>query len=635
MSVVLKLAFAGDHRRGLEAYAALSQPTAADDRWAGVCHLGLRDPFEAKRLLGRAVARGECAARIELAAVQRVEGDIGLARETLAGFDLERATLFDRVLALREAAGQAQFVGDVLTARALLERAWTDGQGVSAGETFLAPVAQALAGVLGSLGHDTRAAKLLAFAARHANPARRVYVHGALGLRLTFSGDLDGAQEALAAAWRDIDLVPAARAVLTYYKGLLARAHGKADEAERLLTDAAALARSTGESETEAYALLAHCAVDTARGRFDMARAHLARARVLAQGPLLDLLVRLRAAALIDTPAKDATAELEAVAERFAARFLVREQGWALLHAADAHLAHAREDAATLTLGRAVDSMQALGGTGGLVVELRGLPRVVEWLRARPTDAYERRLLNGLEGILPACNVRLETLGAARLLVDGRPARLDLARTVEVLAWFMDHPDARLADAQLALFPDVEHRRSKSYLHQAREEVERAAPGVRIPYDRVRRTYRVVTDGVQLTWDARELEQILNDIGDNDVTRVLDAYHGSLLPDADGVWVRSERETLKSLVLRVGLLTMNEWYTAGEFEKVLTLASRLVDVDPFDETVNEFLVRATLELQGELAARRAYRRVRDLFEDELGELPPNLLTLGGTLYRLN
>lgn len=625
-SEVLLRALAGDHEAGFALHATLSDPTPADDRWAGVCFLGLGRTLDAKRLLARAVARGEVAARVELAAVHRREGNVALARDALATLDLNALDAFDRVLALRELAGEAQFDGNLVLARERLERAWVEGQGVWAGERFLAPVAQVLGSVLTDLGHAERAAQLLTYAAQHANPARLAFVQAARGLALTFTGRHAEADAALTEASTYAKDLPLAQPVLAYYRGVLERARGQLDAAATTLAEADSLARAAGEEETETYVRLAWCAVATNRGQFDEARGHLARAAALAAGLLPQALVALRRAALMTTSGTgDAAETLEAVADTLGEARVLREQGWAFVYAAEAHLAAGRRERGIALLERAIDVIHALGSPHGLTVELRFLPRVTALVASLDQDTYAGALRTALDSARQIRQpVQLQTLGGARILVGGRVARLDLTRTVEILAWLLAHPGARLGDVQLALFPDAPHRRSKSYFHQVRDELERVAPGLRVPFDRDTRTYRVVLNEVKFSWDAADIRRMLDGSVENAVMVALDGYQGAFLPDAESDWARSERETLKSLMLRVGLKTLDEWYKAGEYAKVLTLAARLIDLDALDDTVNEFLLRAMLEVEGERAARQAYRRIRDLYEDEVGELPPNL-----------
>lgn len=70
-------------------------------------------------------------------------------------------------------------------------------------------------------------------------------------------------------------------------------------------------------------------------------------------------------------------------------------------------------------------------------------------------------------------------------------------------------------------------------------------------------------------------------------------------------------------------------------KRALSLTRRLLDIEPFDESLNALLLKATLAVEGERAARIAFRRVRERFEDEIGEVPPVLLAFGAELPRVN
>ena len=115
------------------------------------------------------------------------------------------------------------------------------------------------------------------------------------------------------------------------------------------------------------------------------------------------------------------------------------------------------------------------------------------------------------------------------------------------------------------------------------------------------------------------------DAAENVFCQTIDAYTGLFLPEADSEWAKVEREALQRWIIQLGLETLDAWYVAGEHAKCLSLASRLLALEPFDEGLNEFLLKATLVTQGEGAARQAFKRVRECFEDELGEVPPRLI----------
>ncbi|MBZ9752677.1 hypothetical protein K7W42_17685 [Deinococcus sp. HMF7604] len=614
----------GDYEGGWELYTQLSAPGAQDDRWAGLCLHNLGRMFEAKTLLAKAVSRGEAAARIELATLYRLAGQPEIASSTLA--DLMKLPLepFDAALAYREASSQALSEGDLGKATSLLERAWFEGQGTWAGDKLLVSIAQVMGTVYALRGLDARAIEYFEFATRSANPARRAFVLGARGLSLVYLGQYDEAEEALRSAAAHARHFPFSQPVLTYNRGVLERARGALQGAQKLFAEAAALAKQAGENETECYAELALCAVATATGEFQVARRHLARGRNLTSGPRGEGFALLREGALLALQGQPTASDvLHRAQQIFTQLRLDRELGWTWLHLAEAHLRLGNITAADEALAEATDLRHALGSGQAFVIESRSLPQVQAHLGNRAAEEYGQELLTDLaaaEGAVPR-TVRLETLGGARLLMDGKPVRLDLARSVEILTFLLDRPDSRLDQMQITLFPDAEHKRSKSYIHQARSELERSIPGLKIPYNRERRTYSVVLDGLQLEWDLLQLRHALNDSSNPDFLGKLDLYTGPLLWPLDGEWIETEREALKSWIIQLGLETLDEWHAQGEHEKCLHLATRLLGTDPLDEALNEFLLKATLVLKGHAAARAAHKRICELYENEYGDVP--------------
>nr|WP_255638989.1 bacterial transcriptional activator domain-containing protein [Deinococcus betulae] len=111
------------------------------------------------------------------------------------------------------------------------------------------------------------------------------------------------------------------------------------------------------------------------------------------------------------------------------------------------------------------------------------------------------------------------------------------------------------------------------------------------------------------------------------VHRALDLYAGPFLPRAEGEWVQGEREDMAWKLIQVGLELMEDWSRTQQYEKCVTLAGRLLEVDPFDESVNAFMIRAVHELGEHPARQAAVARLRRRFEAEMGELPPALLAL--------
>jgi len=264
------------------------------------------------------------------------------------------------------------------------------------------------------------------------------------------------------------------------------------------------------------------------------------------------------------------------------------------------------------------------------------LPRVQAHLARLPAGHYLRTWLEDARtqaGARPF-EVRLVTLGDARLLVDGRPARLDLARSPELLAYLLRRPGKTLPQIAADLSPDEDPKKTKNYLHQARYDLEKAAPGVSIPHG-PGRTYAVRWDGPVLTWDVFDLEAALRERSEEGIERALHLYAGPFLPGSDSTWASEERADMAWSVVRVGLELIEEWYAQEEYAKCVSLAGRLLEVDPYDEPLGEYLVKAARALRGDVTARRTVNRLVARHVQEMGGVSPLLLELQRELNLLN
>jgi len=280
-NAVLAAVLAGDYLRGVQLYEGLTAPSAEDDRWAGLCLHNLGQHFDAKLRFASAVARGLYQANIELATLYRLTGLSCLAATTLKTATEGDLSRFDGALALRELGAQAIQDGDLLRAVVHLEQAWVSGQNTFAGDSLSVPIAQLLGTVLSDLGRETEAISYFEHALRLANPPRRVYLSAAYGRSLIYLGRYDQAARMLESSGKTAHQVPVSRPVLTYYKGVLARAQGASQHAAELFSQAADLSSRSGEKQTECFARLALCALATSAGDLRAARRQLARVRHL------------------------------------------------------------------------------------------------------------------------------------------------------------------------------------------------------------------------------------------------------------------------------------------------------------------------------------------------------------------
>lgn len=627
MNAILESVLAGDYAIAWERYVALPAPGPDDDRFGGVCLYNLQRLQPAKDLLLRARARGCAAAGIELATVLRQLGHLELSREALALASDAALDPFDGALALRERGAQLYTDGALAAASDALERAWAVSFDAAGGPALRPGIGQALGLVYAERGLDRRAAGYFEAALASANPARAVYLRTGRALSLLYLGDDAGAGADLAAAEAGLEHVPVAAPYLRWVQGAVHRALGRLEPAEARLREATAGAREAQEPETECYAELELCALATTADRGGRARAHLARARNLAANDKMRALVALREGALAAREGRDeAVPLLLRSAAQFAGWGLAREEGWSWLHLAEAYLRTDRHGEAHEALARASASRHATGEPAPLRPELRSTPRVVERLATALDGSSAPIALAELGRGRADVPLRLElrTLGRAELLVDGVETRLELRRSVEVLAYLLGTPAVPLSRVLVDLFPDTRPARARNYFHQVRYALARAVPGLSVPYDPASRTYRVRCDGVALRSDAQDLRDALRQGGEKGLTEALALYRGPFLPGADSEWARAEREELSWTIVQLGLEVVGASTAGGLIPMSLRLTGRLLEIEPYDEALNEALVDAVRRLEGERAARRVVSHLARRFERELGMLPPAL-----------
>jgi len=623
---ILKAVLAGDYVHGLALFQASNLRCSEDLRWGGVCQMHLGNAVEAQRLLRGALSRGVQAARIELATCSRLEGDFAAAQDHLDLLDFSALGAMDAALALREVALIRQQRGHTAEAVRLLDQAWSHS--VSAPLAVQSVVGQSIGLLASSLGDDVKAAAYLADAERHANPSRRVYIQLAQAGCRTYLGEFGQAERHLTSAEQlvsDGSTFPAA--LWQYRLGTWLRAQGRDDEAACAFRQSVSLAQARRQPETELFSQLGLAAIATAQAATRPERDALLRSRkllsVLGEPP--------RAAAYVDwrlgaAQARQGRAEavtyLTRALEFFQSQGSVREELWILLY-----LTEAQErlglTAAHDTLRLAAETHTAAGGQQDLGPELRGLSHVNDRLNALGPGADEAVLRTASLAAVAVAEVALVTLGRSGIFVNGERTRLQMKKTVEVLTFLLQQGKARLSAIQGELFSDVSPQRSKNYIHQVRLELRRLVPGLSVPYDAADQTYRVQCNGVQLTWDVQSLQRQLT-LAPGSIMTLLDSCGGDFLPESETEWAAEERTRLSRSFVRTGLETMHTWYRERRYDRCIGLAERLLEIDPLDETIHAFLIRATAELSGVTAACGVCWQSRALFIRETGSVPPDL-----------
>jgi tetratricopeptide (TPR) repeat protein len=639
---MFELAINGLYESGLTVFKSIGQPTPDEQRWGAVCYYNLNQYLEAKDLLELAQVRGCLGATIELATVLRL---LGQPVEAIAQLDqLRREELSDHENALeRRERGLLEYVqGDYKTALCLLEEAWsiirrTDLRGPRSA------VAQTLGFMFYAMGHNQQARYYLNRALEGASAARTARIRVTKAGCLVGLGVLNEAYLDLQLASESLEVVPALFGSFAYTSGLLARAQNRLNDALSHFDAAITFALQQPELETECYAQLQAAAVLMTLGKLDEVHSRLTRAQALVQSCGLKgkALLELRQGTLMSLSDDSAVVcngiqLMKQARSGFAAMHFERGILLSDLYFAEAYLGQGNVLAARESLALVNDARLAMACTPALG-ELIHLPKTLAFLQTLAPGDVLRVMLeewsNGSE--IPPYRVELITFGKSKLRVNGKRIGLEIAGTVELIAYLLMNPNRTRDEILTALFAKKCEQQAANYFHQAKLTLQRATSVIEVLYDKIKKTYRVNCDIPMFVWDAIELQKLLADSDENRILNALEYMHGAFLADSDSDWAVAEREKMIWSVVKVGLETLDLWSKRGEYAKCLELAERLREIEPLNPVLAEYLVIATHSLEGEVAARRTLRVIEREFEREVGEIPEELMAIHSKLGLVN
>lgn len=600
---------AGKYPEALQSFKRLKRPTAEDWRLAAEGHLALREFVQVKQAAMTAVAHGQPTARLELAICARMEGNLSEARTLLATLGGDALQPDDAAYVLREQAILEEAAGSLQNAQCLLQRALE--QAVLAAPTTQSAVAHSAGLLAERLGESRKALEYFALALPAARGERKNLLHLALGRCALYLGQWTEAKEHFDKSEDS--------ALRSYYLGLLKKAQGELPLAQAAIQSALKQAREQQRPELECYCALAVAGIATSRDDFILARELLRRAEFLSctETTLAHLHWR-RGSFQLAQHERAGLTELQQALLHFEQEKQTREALWVMLHLAEGHLALGEPQLAQQVLIRSADRFAACGKELSLAMEWPILPLTTAWLEEQPAGEYVRLLHPS--AATTQRSILMQTLRGSAIFVDGKRVKLQLRRTVEVLMYFLQVREATLQQVQAALFPDDSPQQSKNYFHQVRSEVKRLVPGVTLSFDEGKLTYLLALDGVQLETDLDPLLSALNE-GHEEAILTTTFNFQDYLMECDSSWVEAERARMTRWIIRVGLEAMDDWARQGEFIKCLQLSERLLEIEPLDEGLHDFLIRATTEVHGPAAGRARCMESQRKFIEDVGSAP--------------
>jgi DNA-binding SARP family transcriptional activator len=623
---ILECVVTRQYRRGTTLLRERKQPSAQDLTWGAICLLNDAHPLEAIEPLMMARSAGLEDAAVHLACAWRLAGDEASGTTVLATVREQALSAFGRACLERERGALSYATGALRQSVRELQSAWSLATADPIGRALLTGFNAALGLALSDAGFDERASRHLE---RGVDASDSVYLHTARVTCALNTGDVLGARRALEEAQALLADAPVAEAMLAYCHARVAHFVGDLEPAASHLTRAIQNAAQCGSQDIEFHARLQLATLEDARGQPHLARAHFARANRLATNPCARAFLEWRRGTYLMRNARpEGLARILEARAAFQRLERDREEGLTYLHVCEACLRHGDEDRAREALEAAVDARHALGNGARFALELRGLPSTQEFLNAAPLTAYERTLLEDhtrLEAIAVP-RVKLRTFGTPALLISEHSVRLEagVARCVELLAYLLETGEASLEHLQRDLYPDVAPSRSRSHIHTIRSAIVNAIPGLSVPFDPEKRTYRVAQHGVRLIWDVLEVRNLLDLQSPRPLRRAIEMMSTWSQPDATAEWIESLHTRLEARVLDVGITIIRAALDSKKGSLAAELALALQARFPLEVNAAVLLVEAILAAEGQGAAMRTLRRLQGDFEREVGDVPERL-----------
>jgi tetratricopeptide (TPR) repeat protein len=628
---ILNALSAGNFAAGLEQFNALEAPTPEDLMWSGQCCVLLGQPLAGLERLLEARVRGLEDALGLIAFVYRRGGESERANTLLNAAKTDRLNPFGEALLLHEKGMLALQNGRLKIAVRHLDQAFEIALIDPITGSFMGSIATSAADALSRLGRDARMLAVVAHALPTASPPQRAQLLLMRAFSFMYAGKLREAE-------RDLEETRTnnSSAILPpmekYTFGVLRRFQGSNQDAAQHFLESAALARAQDQPEIEFYAEIALSRLSTGQDEIMTARAHLARARGLADGMQMHAELALaHGALLVRVDDAEAMSVLEQAVAGFEELENERDLALAHLHLAEAHLRADREPQAKQHLTQVADARHTLGSGGAFAAELRALPHVFEWLASQPIHAnpYTEILLEDWRALdAEPAQVTITSLGGVGLSMDGVPVRLEsgLLRTVEVLTFLLVRGEQGIERIQSEVFEDESPEHSRAYIHNIKRSIKKSLPRLAIQFDKVRRKYAVQATGIRLYWDVAVVRDALRSDDESGLRRALGLYTGPFLPNTDTHWAIDVRLELEGALARVGLRVLIELEHARRYQECIGLAERLLEVHPLDVSVAVVLVRCTLKMFGVLEAQQALDRIKSKFMSLIGDVPEELLT---------
>ncbi|OQY30870.1 MAG: hypothetical protein B6I38_06700, partial [Anaerolineaceae bacterium 4572_5.1] len=207
--------------------------------------------------------------------------------------------------------------------------------------------------------------------------------------------------------------------------------------------------------------------------------------------------------------------------------------------------------------------------------------------------------------------------GSLQIIQNYEPLALPTSVAARSLLSYLllnkDTPHSRLALAG-TLFPENEESLARRKLSQSLWQLRNTVPDL---VETDRHTIQVIEKNIWVDVNAfQELSK-----SEETISQAVELYTGELLPGFYDDWVILRREQLRETYLKSleRLVILNK--RAGEFENALEYSQRLLEADPFQESVHHEVMRLYMALEQPLSALRQFKTCRQILKAELGAEP--------------
>jgi hypothetical protein len=525
-SAIQGWAYLGDFAAGVKTYQSLSAPNGKDDRWLGVCLFQRFEDMLAQEAFYRALAKGEEAARVNLAHLLRFLERSEEAVSELLRVDVNQLSPYDNVLYLRVSSLHEETNGNMRKAIEFAEQAWRKVQGIPEFQ-ILAPSVLAQLGILyGRVGEARRGLWFLDHGIKLTSGLEQQKVKLRRATLLINLGRADDASMELLSLG---ELPEALEVERTTLRGELAWSTGLLTEAVACFTAVVEAASPLALGSDEFTARLSLVAIFGHKGEHAEAYENLSKARILMSDRTDVLLHRFREVLLNVNSRQygltDAISELEMLANEFHRLGTFQEEASVRLHIANFY---------------------RLSGDEKLISELVSVQRICQFVHNNLFLAKEWVLLPELRSFAVShvptlfstleSHLKLVTIGSELLILNGEPVKLPLRRAVELLAYFLEFRQVSLSRVICDVFPDVKVRTARSYFHQFRFQVRISISGLEVAFDGERGLYELQGD-VNVQWDVSALRR-----GE------LPGQTGQFLPTSTSGWAQKVDQEVQELL---------------------------------------------------------------------------------------